>query len=94
MNKHRYNKQGRLTFSNSMLYLTIIFLFVPLFVVVFFSFNNSKGMQWSHASLIWYKKLIFESPSLWIAFRNSLIIALTSSFTATLLGSLAAIGIK
>ena len=94
MNKHRYNKRSKFTFSNSMLYLTIIFLFVPLFVVVFFSFNNSKGMEWSHASLIWYKKLVFESPSLWTAFRNSLIIALTSSITATFLGSLAAIGIK
>ena len=94
MSKHQYNKSRRLTFSSSMLYLTIIFLFVPLFVVVFFSFNSSKAMQWSHASLIWYKKLIFESPSLWAAFRNSLIIALTSSVTATLLGTLAAIGIK
>ncbi len=94
MNKHKYNKKSRISFSNTMLYLTIVFLFVPLFVVVFFSFNNSKGMQWSHASLIWYKKLIFESPSLWSAFRNSLIIALTSSVTATFLGTLAAIGIK
>ena len=45
-----------------MLVLTILFLFVPLFVVTFFSFNSAKGMQWEHASLIWYKTLIFDSP--------------------------------
>jgi spermidine/putrescine transport system permease protein len=93
MNYHSYSKKKRASFSNTMLVLTILFLFVPLFVVTFFSFNSAKGMQWEHASLIWYKTLIFDSPSLWLAFRNSIIIALTSSVTATVLGSLAAIGI-
>ncbi len=93
MNYHPYSKKKNLSFSNTMLILTILFLFVPLFVVTFFSFNSAKGMQWEHASLIWYKTLIFDSPSLWLAFKNSIIIALTSSVTATVLGSLAAIGI-
>ncbi len=93
MNYHPYSKRKYLSFSNTMLGLTILFLFSPLFVVTFFSFNSAKGMQWEHASLIWYKTLIFDSPSLWLAFKNSIIIALTSSVTATVLGSLAAIGI-
>ena len=93
MNYHSYSKKKRASFSDTMLVLTILFLFVPLFVVTFFSFNSAKGMQWEHASLIWYKTLIFDSPSLWLAFKNSIIIALTSSITATVLGSLAAIGI-
>ena len=94
MNYHKYNKKSSISFSYTMLALTIVFLFIPLFVVVFFSFNSAKGMQWQGASLIWYEKLIFDSPSLWAAFKNSLIIALTSSITATMLGTLAAIGIK
>ncbi|MPM00855.1 Inner membrane ABC transporter permease protein YdcV [bioreactor metagenome] len=94
MNYHKYSSKSGFSFSYVMLALVIVFLFIPLFVVVFFSFNSAKGMQWDHASLIWYQRLIFESPSLWSAFRNSLIIALTSSITATALGSLAAIGIK
>lgn len=94
MNYHRYSSKSGFSFSYGMLALVIVFLFIPLFVVVFFSFNNAKGMQWDHASLVWYKTLIFDSPSLWAAFRNSLVIALTSSVTATVLGSLAAIGIK
>jgi ABC-type spermidine/putrescine transport system permease subunit II len=82
------------SFSSVVLFLTIIFLFIPLFVVTFFSLNSAKGMQWESASLIWYKKLIFDSPSLWVAFKNSLIIAFSSSITAVLLGALAGIGIK
>lgn len=82
------------SFSSVVLFLTIVFLFIPLFVVTFFSLNSAKGMQWESASLVWYKKLIFDSPSLWIAFKNSLIIAFSSSITAVLLGALAGIGIK
>jgi len=94
MNYHKYQSKSGFSFSYVMLALVVVFLFIPLFVVVFFSFNSAKGMQWDHASLIWYKTLIFNSPSLWAAFKNSLIIALTSAVTATALGSLAAIGIK
>ncbi|WP_320130308.1 ABC transporter permease [uncultured Sphaerochaeta sp.] len=94
MNYHSYNKGHKVSFSYIVLTLIIIFLFIPLFVVVTYSFNSTKGMEWDHASLVWYEKLIFESPSLWAAFKNSLIIALTSSITATLLGTLASIGIK
>ena len=93
MSTYMHKKKGP-SFSSTVLLFTIIFLFIPLFVVTFFSLNSSKGMQWEGASLIWYKKLIFDSPSLWTAFRNSLIIALSSSATAVVLGSLAAVGIK
>lgn len=93
MNYHPYSKKKYISFSDSMLVLAILFLFIPLFVVTFFSFNSAKGMQWERASLVWYKTLIFNSPSLWLAFKNSIIIALTSSISATALGSLAAIGI-
>jgi len=94
MNYHSYSNKSGFSFSYLMLALVIVFLFIPLFVVVFFSFNSTKGMEWNHASLVWYEKLIFDSPSLWAAFKNSLIIALTSSISATALGTLAGIGIK
>lgn len=87
-------RRRHVTFSSTMLALVIIFLFIPLFVVVLFSFNSEKGMEWKGASLVWYEQLVFNSPNLWHAFGNSLIIAITSSITATILGTLAAIGIK
>ncbi len=94
MNYHTYSRKTSFSFSYIMLALVIVFLFIPLFVVVFFSFNSTRGMRWEGASLIWYEQLIFNSPSLWTAFKNSLIIALSSSITATAIGSLAAVGIK
>lgn len=81
-------------FSNIMLVLVILFLFMPLFVVITYSFNATRGMRWNGFSLVWYEKLFFGSKELWRAFGNSFIIAITSSLVATILGSLAAVGIK
>jgi spermidine/putrescine transport system permease protein len=81
-------------FSNIMLVLVILFLFTPLFVVITYSFNATKGMRWTGASLIWYQKLFTESGELWKAVGKSFFIAITSSLCATFLGSLAAVGIK
>lgn len=96
MRKAKYypSRSSRLTYSNIVLILTLFFLFIPLVVVAIYSFNEDKGTTFTAFSLKWYKELFTSSPDLWLAFGNSVLIALTSSFTATLLGTLAAIGIK
>ncbi len=91
---HVFRDHKGLGFSNIMLVLVIVFLFLPLFVVVLYSFNSTRGMRWTGFSLQWYGQLLFSSDELWRAFGNSFIIAITSSLVATLLGSLAAIGVK
>jgi spermidine/putrescine transport system permease protein len=73
---------------------TVIFLFLPLLVLVVFSFNSSKTMHWQGFSLVWYEQLFLGSRDLWTAFMNSLLIALSSAVVATLIGTLAAIGIN
>lgn len=80
--------------SNTILVLTLLFLFAPLIYVVIFSFNSSKGQVFTNFSFKWYKELIFNSDKLWQALFNSLIIALTSSVVSTILGSAASIGIN
>lgn len=80
-------------FSNIMLVLVMLFLFLPLIVVIVYSFNSSRSMSWAGFSFTWYRRLLFASEDLWHSFSNSIIIAVTSSLVATLLGSLAAIGI-
>ncbi len=87
----RYNP---LSYSNIVLILTLFFLFLPLIVVVYYSFNADKGTTWTGFSLVWYKELFLNSPDLWRALWNSVLIALTSSTTATAIGTLAAVGIK
>ncbi len=72
--------------------VTMVFFYAPLLVLVLFSFNESKTMTWSGFSLRWYGDLLFRSRDLWHAVGNSAIIALSSASVATLLGTLAAIG--
>src|SRR5574344_445354 len=80
--------------SKTVLVLTLLFLFIPLFVIVVFSFNKSKDTSFTGCSTIWYQKLFFDSTPLWTALFNSLFIAFTSSLVATVLGTLAAVGIN
>ncbi|MCL2244492.1 MAG: ABC transporter permease [Treponema sp.] len=85
--------RGSFSFSNTVFAVTIVFLFLPLLVLVIYSFNASTSMNWTGFSLRWYQRLI-ESRELWRALRNSLIIAVTSAATATVLGTLGAIGVS
>ncbi len=91
-----YSARGNtpLSYSNIVLIFGLIFLFLPLFVVILYSFNSERGMNWTGFSLRWYKELFTSSPDLWMSFFNSIIIALTSALTATVIGTLASIGIK
>ncbi len=73
--------------------LTLIFLYTPLILVAVASFNASKyGGAWTRFSLVWYQKL-FEEYSIWEALQNTLIIALISTFFATILGTLSALAL-
>ncbi|MCX7026213.1 MAG: ABC transporter permease [Spirochaetes bacterium] len=78
--------------SSIVFWMVIAFLFAPLFVLIIYSFNESRSGEWTGFSFVWYEKLFLASPDLWRAFRNSLLIALTSALMATILGTLAAVG--
>ena len=69
-------------------------MFLPLIVIIFYSFNESKGSDFTGVSLIWYKKLLFDSKDLWRSLLNSLIVAFSSAALSTVLGTLAALGIS
>jgi len=81
--------------ASVVLFFVLFFLFLPLLVICLYSFNPDKGSFWtSGVSLKWYKVLFTESRALWIAFGNSLLIAVTSSVIATAVGTMASIGTK
>jgi len=82
-----------LSISNTILVLTLVFLFLPLLVLVVYSFNGSTSMNWTGFSLRWYQRL-FNERGLWTAVRNSLVIAATSAATATVIGTIGAIGVS
>ena len=79
----------------SKLYTTLIFVFLyaPIGILVLFSFNasNSTGV-FSGFSLHWYEELWRDSATL-AALKNTLILAVTSSVIATVIGTAAAVGI-
>jgi spermidine/putrescine transport system permease protein len=83
----------QVSFSQTVFAVTIFFLFLPLLVLVIYSFNDSAGMNWAGFSMRWYKKL-FSTRELWRAVTNSLIVAVTSAATATVIGTIGAIGIN
>jgi spermidine/putrescine transport system permease protein len=83
--------------SNLMIWLAAIlvyaFLYIPLIIVVVYSFNDSRlNAEWVGFTLDWYYKL-FNNEEMLIAARNSLIIATSASFLATTLGTMAGLAI-
>ena len=68
-----------------------LFLYIPLAVVVVFSFNDSKlSAEWVGFTTSWYTKL-FHNAEMLKAATNSLFIAVVASLAATVLGTMAGI---
>lgn len=77
------------------IYTAIIFilLYAPIFVLIALSFNASKStVSFDGFTFQWYREL-FTSSNLMGLLLNTLILAVTSSVAATVLGTTAAIGI-
>ena len=71
--------------------LVYAFLYLPLAIVVIFSFNDSRlNAEWVGFTLDWYGRLAGDEAMLQAA-ANSLLIALTASAIATVLGTMAGI---
>lgn len=75
--------------------LCLFILYVPLLVVMVYSFNDSPSItRWGGFSLRWYVDVFtnVESAKFKMAAWNSLTIALAAAFTATTIAVAAAIG--
>lgn len=72
----------------------LIFLFVPLVVVVLFSFHETGGLSFPFTgfSTRWYEE-VFSSPEFTAALENSAIVAAVVSAVTLLLGTAAAYGL-
>jgi spermidine/putrescine transport system permease protein len=69
------------------------FLYIPLVVVVIFSFNDSKlNAEWVGFTLDWYRKL-FANDEMLTAAGNSLLIGLVASLVSTVLGTMAGVAL-
>ena len=83
------SKQKLSWFLKAMLFLGLAFLYIPLIILVVYSFNDSKLVTiWGGFSTKWYAKLLNNDQILeaaWLSLR----IAVISSLAATVLGTLA-----
>ena len=80
----------------SMLYVGLVyaFLYLPIIVVVLFSFNTSRlNIQFEGFTLEWYSKM-FQNELLMNAFCNTIIVAAVSTFLSTTIGTLCAVGLN
>jgi spermidine/putrescine transport system permease protein len=79
----------------SRIYLCLVFgiLYIPILTLMLFSFNNTESTaNFTGFSLQWYIKL-FSDESAFLALRNTLILAVSSSLLSTVIGTAAAEGI-
>lgn len=74
--------------------LVLFFLYIPIFVLIVFSFNETKSRSvFSGFTLDWYVRL-FNNRIIISSLVNTIIIACIASVVSTILGTLAAIGIN
>jgi spermidine/putrescine transport system permease protein len=74
--------------------LVVFFLYAPILVLIVLSFNASKSRsKWGGFTTDWYARL-FSDAEIMAAFKNTLLIAVLSAVIATVLGTLASIGIS
>ncbi len=74
--------------------LILAFLYLPILVLIIFSFNTSKSRSvFSGFTLEWYEKL-FHNELIMTSLGNTLIVAVVASLIATVLGTVACIGIS
>ena len=80
--------------SRVYMFLIFAFLYLPIIVLIALSFNNSKTkVVWGGFTLRWYTSC-FQDEKIMSAFATTLQITFLSAIIATLIGTLAALGIN
>jgi len=73
--------------------LMFLFMYLPIFVLTFYSFNKSKySAGWEGFTLQWYVKL-FQDTRILTALQNSLTVAFLAVAVSAVIGTLMAVGL-
>lgn len=71
-----------------------LFLYLPIIILIIFSFNQpGNAYSWNGFTLYWYHEL-FQSKEIWLAFINSLIIAVSAVIFSVTMGVLLVWGLR
>ena len=71
----------------------LLLLYLPIAVVVAYSFNDTKLFHWAGFTFDWYSRLM-RNRNIIDAFFNSLKLAALSSLSAAVLGTVGAVGVS
>lgn len=84
------NYKSKLTFFT----FVMAFMYIPLIILIIFSFNNSKIVAgWKGFTLKYYVDL-FNNREILMAFYNTMIIAALSTFISTMMGVATALALE
>ena len=79
--------------KNTFIGLVLFFLYLPIFILIVYSFNSSKmNIIFESFTFDWYKNL-FSNRELLEAFMNTMIIAVISTVISTIIGTISAVGL-
>jgi spermidine/putrescine transport system permease protein len=74
--------------------LVMVFLYIPIIILIIFSFNDSKIVAGWQGFTVKYYLQLFENQQIKQAFQNTMLIAILSTLFSTILGVLAALGLE
>jgi spermidine/putrescine transport system permease protein len=75
-------------------FLAYLFIYVPILVLIIFSFNSQKlNIHWEGFTLAWYK-VLFQDQQILLATRNTLLIAAIATLVSTVIGTIAALAMQ
>ncbi|MFN6513878.1 MAG: ABC transporter permease [Nostoc sp. CreGUA01] len=93
MNIFPHIKKPRVTWQAVFSLLIFVFMYLPIMVLGFYSFNQSPySATWQGFTLDWYQKL-FSDDRILSALQNSLIVASCAVGISAVLGTLMAVGL-
>lgn len=84
--------KNRTKLPNIYLAVILLLMYVPIVLVILYSFNQSKiSSVWDGFSLKWYVEL-FRDRALFESLINSIVLGVTASLAAAVIGTLGAVG--
>jgi len=87
-------KKNSSVVSKIVLILTLLFFYLPIVYIIFFSFNESRSLtNFTGFSLRWYEKM-FADSTMMEAIICTVIIAVMATVISTVVGTLTAIGLS
>lgn len=92
--KKEKKEKARNRWRNVFIALVFVFLYIPIFAVVLFSFNTSEmNIVFEGFTLQWYGSF-FQNRTLMESLYNTLIIAVASTVISTVIGTIGAVGLS